>query len=145
MPEKEKKLIEMYYGVGEALGIEHRRHKMFQDTFFLCTLSSSTGGIACYDGSTSDDSDTKSPTETKQKLLHLLATECRLATSLHAGKYAIVCSDFEWFGPSLPHASILTVLEFFGVTPEWLNFFKKWLAAPLRFADGSDNSQVRIR
>ena len=57
-------------------------------------------------------------------------------------EHAVICSDFEWFGPSLPHASILTVLEFFGITTEWLDFFKKWLAAPLRFVD---SGEIRLR
>ena len=60
-------------------------------------------------------------------------------------KRAVVCSDFEWFGPSLPHASIVTILEFFGATTEWLDFFKKWLAAPLRFVDVDNHSEVRVR
>ena len=84
------------------------------------------------------------PVDTKQKLLHVLATECQLNTQLH-NKHAVVCSDFEWFGPSLPHASIITILEFFGVTTEWLDFFKKWLAAPLRFVDVDNNEGVRVR
>ena len=84
------------------------------------------------------------PVETKQKLLHVLATECQLNTQLH-NKYAVICSDFEWFGPSLPHASIITILEFFGVTTEWLDFFKRWLEAPLRFVDADNNDGVRVR
>jgi hypothetical protein len=84
------------------------------------------------------------PVDTKQKLLHVLATECQLNTQLHS-KHAVICSDFEWFGPSLPHASIVTILEFFGATTEWLDFFKKWLAAPLRFVDVDNNDEVRVR
>ncbi len=108
-------------------------------------LSSSMTAVASYDSTSSnDDYARNSSMGTKQKLLHSLATECQLNTKLH-NKHAVICSDFEWFGPSLPHASILTVLEFFGVTTEWLDFFKKWLAAPLRFVDSDNSEGVRVR
>ncbi|KAF8631029.1 hypothetical protein AX15_002640 [Amanita polypyramis BW_CC] len=145
MPVKEKERLEKQYDAKGVTGIEPRRHELFQETFLLSTLSDS---MTSYDDSTDstakDDDTVVYPIEIKQKLLHLMATECQLNTKLH-NKHAVVCSDFEWFGPSLPHASILTVLEFFGVTTKWLNFFKKWLAAPLRFTDGSDNGEVRVR
>ena len=84
-----------------------------------------------------------SPTEVKQKLLHIMTTECYLNTALH-GTHAMVCSDLEWFGPSLPHTSILTVLEFFGMSKTWLNFYKTFLTTPLRFA-GESESRIRKR
>ena len=56
----------------------------------------------------------------------------------------MVCSDLEWFGPSLPHTSILTVLEFFGMSKTWLDFYKTFLAAPLRFT-GEGESRTRKR
>ena len=72
-----------------------------------------------------------------------MTTECYLNTALH-GTHAMVCSDLEWFGPSLPHTSILTVLEFFGMSKTWLDFYKSFLAAPLRFA-GESESRIRKR
>jgi hypothetical protein len=48
------------------------------------------------------------------------------------------------FGPSLPHDSILAVLEFFGMPDLWLNFFKKWLGAKLKFG-GVSEPQTRAR
>jgi len=83
------------------------------------------------------------PAELKQKLLHIMTTECYLNTALH-GTHATVCSDLEWFGPSLPHASILTVLEFFGMSKTWLDFYKTFLAAPLRFT-GESETRTRKR
>jgi hypothetical protein len=106
-------------------------------------LSNGFGGIASL-RSSFFDTEAKSPVETKQKLLRLLATECQLNTKLY-NKHAVIRSNFEWFGVSLPHASILTVLEFFGVTTEWLDFFKKWLAEPLRFVDSDNSDGVRLR
>jgi hypothetical protein len=163
IPTKEKKGLKSQFASGESSGIASLRHTKFQENFFLCTLSSSMTEISSYDKS-ADTSGSESgrsspvprflrnrrkappqrPVDTKQKLLHVLATECQLNTQLH-NKHAVVCSDFEWFGPSLPHASIVTILEFFGATTEWLDFFKKWLAAPLRFVDVDNNDEVRVR
>ena len=84
---------------------------------FSCTLFNCMGKTASYNDGTNGDAYIVDPMETKQKLLHLMATVCQLAKTLH-GKHAVVCSNFEWFGPFLPHATILTVLEFFGVTVE---------------------------
>ena len=72
-----------------------------------------------------------------------MTAECYLNTALH-GTHAMVCSDLEWFGPSLPHTSILTVLEFFGMTKTWLDFYKTFLAAPLRLT-GESESRIRKR
>ncbi len=69
---------------------------------------------------------------------------CQLNTKLY-NKHVVIYSNFEWFGTSLPHATILTVLEFFGVPTGWLDFFKKWLAAPLRFVDSDNSDGVRLR
>ena len=158
MSEKEKTLMGLQLSDEEG-GIASLRQSSFRDIFFLCTLSSSMKQVADYDKPadtfnsryvaanftrTREAKQVKSPVETKQKLLHLLATECQLNTKLH-NKHVVICSDFEWFGPSLPHASILTVLEFFGITTEWLNFFKKWLAAPLRFVDSDNSDGIRLR
>ncbi|KAK2459511.1 hypothetical protein APHAL10511_008495 [Amanita phalloides] len=150
MPEKEKRRLEEQLGAKATEGMASQRLAAFSDTFFLCTLSSSSQIVAGYDKSAdtsySPNASTKgkSPVEIKQQLLHLLTTESRLNTKLH-DKFAVVCSDFEWFGPSLPHDAILTVLEFFGVTKEWLDFFKKWLAAPLRFSNDDNSEGVRVR
>jgi hypothetical protein len=147
MSEKEKKRLEEQFNKNEKDGIASLRDSKFREIFFLSTLSGSLDEVASYDKSADTSGDdgyaTISPVETKQKLLHVLTTECQLNTKLHK-KHAVVCSDFEWFGPSLPHTSILIVLEFFGVRTEWLDFFKKWLAAPLRVV-GDDADGVRVR
>ena len=70
-----------------------------------------------------------------------MTTECYLNTALH-GTHAIICSDLAWFGPSLPHTSILMVLEFLGMPKNWLSFYKAFLAMPIRF---SEDGEPRIR
>jgi hypothetical protein len=45
---------------------------------------------------------------------------------------------FDSWNPLLPHDTILTVLEFLGVSDTWRTFFKKFLQAPLKFMDDED-------
>ncbi|KDR78233.1 hypothetical protein GALMADRAFT_278519 [Galerina marginata CBS 339.88] len=61
------------------------------------------------------------PTILEHKVLHIVTTECYLKTALH-GSRVTLCSDLEWFVPSLPHTSILTVLVFLGMFKIWQNF-----------------------
>ncbi|KAF5329800.1 hypothetical protein D9619_009071 [Psilocybe cf. subviscida] len=124
--------------------IEAQRRNMQRNDFFLTQMADTVNTAKVYDdnvdGSDNDGSN-NGPVDIKQKLLHMMTTECYLNTELH-GTHAAVCSDFEWFGPSLPHSSILTILEFLGMSKPWLSFYKAFLAAPVRFAGDTD---ARIR
>ncbi|CAN8095431.1 unnamed protein product [Discula destructiva] len=57
----------------------------------------------------------------------------------------VIRSDFKWFGPSIPHSSITTVLGYFGVNKAWLGFFVKVLEAPLRFKQDAETVPSRTR
>ncbi|KAJ5738035.1 hypothetical protein N7493_001190 [Penicillium malachiteum] len=109
-------------------------------------------GFALFDDEkvTSHDPDTtyddiwgtsvKSPanqSQAKQNLLRLLSTDTIINKRLH-GEITCFRAQYESLYPSLPHATILAVLSFFGVSEKWLSFFKKFLAAPLRFMDEPD-------
>ncbi|KAG5636630.1 hypothetical protein H0H81_007371 [Sphagnurus paluster] len=130
-----------------AAGIEHSRRKDREEHLFLGQLSSLANKPSTYDdlldaptGTTPD-----SPAAIKQKLLHIMTTECQLNSTVH-GSHAAILSDLEWFGPSLPHASILTILKFFGIPSDWCSFFERFLAAPLRFKqDPEDQPRIRKR
>jgi hypothetical protein len=95
--------------------------------------------------SESDDesSESKRPMEAKQTLLHLLSTEIAINTRVH-GELTAIRSVFDQWNPWLPHASILIVLAFFGVSEKWLTFFRKFLQAPLKFMD-EESAPSRIR
>lgn len=82
--------------------------------------------------------------DSKTTLLHLLSTEARINMAIH-GQHTIVRTDFKWFGPSLPHSSIIAVLKFFGVHESWLGFFKRFLAAPLKFKSDGAKGEIRRR
>lgn len=105
-------------------------------------------GARTYDGVSDDEAGTerlrKDPLETKHSLLHLLITESLLATRLH-GKFTVIRSDFKWFGASLPHTTIFTVLRFFDVSETWIEFFALFLEAPLRFAQDGPRGEVKTR
>ena len=81
--------------------------------------------------------------EAKQNLLHLLSAEILIKTRLR-GEITCFRSKLDSLYPSLPHATIQTVLRFLGVSQEWLHFFDQFLKAPLRFAD-DESAEARPR
>ena len=113
--------------------------------FFLSQLADSAHIPSTYDDLVDapepSANETTSPAVIKQKLLHIMTTECYLNQTLHRS-HTVIRSDLEWFRPSLPHDSILTVLEFIGLSKQWVGFYKAFLRAPLRFAG---DPEVRIR
>lgn len=84
----------------------------------------------------------KRPMEAKHGLLHLVSTEIIINKRLHE---ELTCfrTVFESWNPLLPHETILSILEFFGVGETWRRFFLKFLQAPLKFTD--DQSEPRLR
>jgi hypothetical protein len=108
-------------------------------------------GTRGYDHDDDDDDDNeneasngKNPLEIKHSLLHLLVTESIIHRTLR-GNFTAIRSDFKWFGPSLPHCTILAVMEFFGVENNWLKFFENFLKAPLRFIHDGPGADVQAR
>jgi hypothetical protein len=94
--------------------------------------------IAQRDDEESDDdnNDTapKKPMERKQNLLHLLTTEAAVNKRIH-GNFTAFRSVFDELQSSLPHQVVMIVMEFFGLSKTWLDFFRAYLEAPLRFMD----------
>lgn len=130
-------------------GLDDYRKHVYQRDYFLSQLPTSVDeGVRSYDDEEGHDEGNaaKNPIETKHSLLHLLITESIIHMTLR-GEFTVIRSDFKWFGPSLPHATILAVLKFFGVQKEWLGFFRVFLEAPVKFVqDGPDAApQVRKR
>ena len=81
-----------------------------------------------------DYDESLSPMLAKQTLLHLLSTDISIKCRLH-GEITCFRSQVDSLYPSLPHATIESVLKFFGVSQSWLQFFTRFLQAPLRFMD----------
>jgi hypothetical protein len=91
-----------------------------------------------------DNGDRLSPMALKQQLLHLLATEITINKRLY-GELTAFHSVFESWNSLLPHQTVLVVLKFLGVSPTWLNFFRRFLEAPLKFAEDDDSTPARKR
>lgn len=129
--------------------VETRRRRLYEEDYLLTQLPEvEEEGTRGYgdDDEVSPTLTRKSPVETKQSLLHLLVSEALIAQHIRPGvPHAVIRSDFQWFGPSLPHETIFTVLEFFGVSEKWLEFFRKFLQAPTRFVQDGPDGQVQIR
>lgn len=95
-------------------GVEGIRGRHFDGEIFLEQLAEETdekrGG---YDDDSVDENDTrKSSQQITQTLLHTLATEIIMKTRL-GDEMTVVRTDFEWFGPSLPHSTMFAVLRHF--------------------------------
>jgi len=84
------------------------------------------------------------PVKTKQTFLRMATPECLLNTILHE-KFTIVRSDFSWFGPSLSHTLLMTVLKSFGVQKIWIDFFQRFLNNPIKFTADGPTASVQIR
>ncbi|KAL1639485.1 hypothetical protein SLS58_007917 [Diplodia intermedia] len=133
--------------IQSADSVRDIRFSEFRDDFFVTHLPSkleSGGRDYMAEDDEPEDGDTKSPLEIKQQLLRLASTEMLINTKLY-GEFTILASDFKWFGPSLPHATIFTVLEYFGLKNNWLDFVKKFLAAPLLFTQDGPNAEPKVR
>lgn len=108
--------------------------------------------ILCYSSDDDDlgfdeeDEDAKpqSRMEKKQFLLHLLSTEILINTHLH-GELTCTRSEFNQWGPSLPHSTIYAVLSFYGVSEKWSRFFGRFLEAPLKFMQDGSSGKVQNR
>ncbi|KAJ5286208.1 hypothetical protein N7524_001514 [Penicillium chrysogenum] len=147
IPEDHKEMRKYFLGPEANSGsgkINEIRKNTYADEYFMSQLPTSNVEGACeYDD---EGSESKNALDTKHSLLHLLITES-IIHKHQRGDFTAIRSDFEWFGPSMPHATMLTVLKFFGVSDLWIKFFVVFLEAPLKFAqDGAEGSvQTRKR
>ncbi|PNS17889.1 hypothetical protein CAC42_3848 [Sphaceloma murrayae] len=121
--------------------IETLREVEFADQYFLTQMPGGIeDGTRDYNGDDDeeDDSKGKTPVELKQELMELLTVDMLLGLEVQ-GEFCVFQSDFTWFGPSLPHATILAVLRFFGFKDYIISFCQAFLETPLVFAqDGPD-------
>ena len=126
--------------------VRNERQRRYNSDYFMPQLPSSFHDVRDQynDERDEDKGDPRNAIDVKQSLLHLISAETAVNTQLH-GSFTVLQSDFKWFGPSLPHSTILTVLRFFGVSAQWLKFIEKFLVAPLKFVHDGPNAQTQIR
>ncbi|KAJ5082435.1 hypothetical protein N7532_011478 [Penicillium argentinense] len=144
IPEEHKERRKYFLGTTSPPGsssINKLRSETYRQEYFMSQLpDSAEEGARNYD----DNTEYKSALDKKHSLLHRLITESLIQKNLR-GEFAAIRSDYKWFGPSLPHATTLTVLEYFGVPQMWLSFFKAFLEAPMRFVQDGPEAQSRVR
>ena len=124
--------------------IRNERWETYQDDYFMSQLPRTFHDTKDEYSEDSPNDDVKSPIAIKQSLLHLISTESLLSARLNRS-FTVFQSDFKWFGPSLPHATIISVLHFFDVPEIWLKFFEKFLKAPVKFVQDGPEAQTKIR
>ncbi|KAJ7122842.1 hypothetical protein C8R44DRAFT_876040 [Mycena epipterygia] len=112
--------------------------------FLVGQLSTQVDSSPSYDDWENPDKTQLPASHVKQELLHTVSTEAYLNTTLHK-THTVVCTDLEWFGPSLAFDTISTCLKFFGVSQKWLDFFKTFLQVPLAFKDDKPGDAPRVR
>ncbi|KAK6835494.1 RTlike1 [Aspergillus parasiticus SU-1] len=130
--------------------VNEERRDVYRTEYFMTQLPRSlTAGGLGYDDDNNDTDDVeeenrKNALETKHSLLHLLIAESIVQTRIH-GQFTAIRSDFKYFGPSIPHTTMLTVLAYFGVPQNWLDFFKRFLECPLKFTQDGPEAAVQTR
>lgn len=134
------------YDTNRSVNSERKSHR--HSLFLTGHLPDNVLPVANYDDPVDAGKDdlgdsTSATVEVKQQLLNIMSTECQFNLGLYES-HTIVRTDMDWFGPSLPHESIITILRFFGVPPEWLEFFRTFLRMPIRFP-GETETQTRVR
>jgi len=126
--------------------VEGKRTTHFKKSIFLDQLPAAMEEVrGSYGDDKNEAEDTrKGHVQVTQELLHMIETDVILRRKF-VQDMVVIRSDFKWFGPSIPHSSIFAVLEFFGVTGEWLDFFRRVLEAPLRFKQDPADAEPQTR
>ncbi|KAK7192219.1 hypothetical protein DPSP01_010223 [Paraphaeosphaeria sporulosa] len=132
----------------ERQNVRNCRRESYQEDYFMTQLPSNDFEVQRdYNAEDQDENQpgsSGSPLATKQSMLRLVTAELLLNTKVY-GEFLVLQSDFKWFGPSLPHDTIFAVLKFFGVPGKWLRFFKKFLEAPVAFAQDGPDAEAQVR
>lgn len=131
--------------------VNHLRKAQYKENFWLSAISpvSRKSLAKGYENDSDadggkDDSYPLSFVDIKQQLLRMITAEQLIQSDLY-GQFTILQSDFRWFGPSLSHTTILTVLKFFGLPQKWLDLFGKFLSPSISFASDGVQGQPRKR
>ena len=144
---------ELFLGPGKdhASGVSGQRLKTFEANFFLSQLLRHEAEVdRGYDVDLEEEDEQrglrtrKSVAELKHSLLQLLNVEVAMGKRLN-DEVTVLQSDFQSFGPSISHSTIVAVLKFFGVSKHWTDFFRRVLAVPIIFKEDGPHAEVRVR
>lgn len=125
--------------------INASRWENYQNIFFLSQLPSSVQqGTKGYYGEDVGTQTKSAPRATPQRLLRLITTEILLHKHLY-GTATYFQTDFKWFGPSIPHSTLLALFEFFHVPPKWVAFFRHFMQPTLCVAEQGRDAEPKKR
>ncbi|PWY96762.1 hypothetical protein BO94DRAFT_530123 [Aspergillus sclerotioniger CBS 115572] len=134
--------------------VERTRKEDYLQKYFLSQLPTSETTLSEKGNSYDDhDEDTGSrpagsrPDNFRQLLLRKIATEALLHRHMH-GAAAVVQSDMKWYATCLPHSTIIAVMKYIWFPQEWIDFYHRYLEAPLNMdssCEGREPVGPRIR
>lgn len=133
--------------------VQRLRSTMYERVFSSTRLPESMGDDSPdYDDSSSEPqsglSDLVNGRSNKYNLrtdiLRICNAEMGVQKLVH-GQFCILQSDFEWFGPSIPHSTLLAILKYFNFPNEIIQFVQSFLGMHMRFQDDGPNGQVLVR
>lgn len=61
------------------------------------------------------------------------------------GQFCILQSDFEWFGPSIPHTTLLAIMKYFNMPVEITEFVESFLGMHMRFQEDGPDGPTLVR
>lgn len=137
---------------GNHTTLRQKREKYQNDNYVMCQLPASLeASMDSYSDEPKPQSSPwasrgprfESPVELKQSLLNILSADVAI-NKFKFNECAVVRTDLEWFGPSLPFDTIIAVLRFFGMPEKDLQFVSTFLSCPVKFKD-DPSSSARVR
>ncbi|GLB07723.1 hypothetical protein AtubIFM57258_003085 [Aspergillus tubingensis] len=144
-----------YMGNGEVYSTaEQLRFTEYLETYFLSQLPRSESTLSEKGNSYDDDNDGAGTSPTRhegknfrQQLLRKIATEALVRRHLH-GAAVVVQSDMKWYATCLPHSTIVIIMKYIGFPKRWIDFYHRYLEAPLNMDssfEGREPVGPRIR
>ncbi|KAM3474125.1 hypothetical protein MY5147_004424 [Beauveria neobassiana] len=137
------------------------RNDIYKKIFFSPRLPTSmtdeNSGVGRYDGDGSDNDEDQvqanltdlvdgppNVVNLKTDILRVCSAEMSVQKIVH-GQFCLLQSDFEWFGPSLPHSTLTTIMEYFHFPKELVQFTKEFLDMHIQFQEDGKDGAVLTR
>ncbi|RDK46604.1 hypothetical protein M752DRAFT_104207 [Aspergillus phoenicis ATCC 13157] len=133
---------------------EELRFTEYLETSFLSQLPKTEQTLSEKGNSYDDDNENAGTSSTRhegknfrQQLLRKIATEALVRRHLH-GAAAVIQSDMKWYATCLPHSTIVIIMKYIGFPQNWIDFYRRYLEAPLNMDssyEGREPVGPRIR
>lgn len=136
---------DLYYNRASIEGYRRELHQQVYLSILPSQMSDLSATAEIYeDDPEGHNKSALSPMNIKHKLHQMVSNEIQLNNILRPGiPLTIVQADMERFGPSLIHEAVITVMKFFGVTEDWIIFFRTFLETTIKMESPSAPVQIR--